>query len=49
MYMNFVKVFACSSMETSQRFILKQVEGEENAFAVRKVRCTGLLAPNLDM
>lgn len=33
----FVKVVVCSSMETTQRFVLKQVEGEENAFAVRKV------------
>lgn len=33
----FVKVMVCSSMETSQRFVLKQVDGEDNAFAVRKV------------
>ena len=27
----------CSNSETSQRFVLKQIENEENAFAVRKV------------
>lgn len=27
----------CSNSETSQRFVLKQIEDEENAFAVRKV------------
>ena len=33
----FLKVMLCSSIETSQRFVLKQVDGEDNAFAVRKV------------
>jgi len=33
----FVKVMVCSSMETLQRFVLKKVDGEDNAFAVRKV------------
>ena len=33
----FVKVMVCSSMETSQRFVVKQVDGDDNAFAVRKV------------
>ena len=33
----FFKVMVCSSMETSQRFVLKQVDREGNAFAVRKV------------
>ena len=28
----------CSNTETSERFVLKQVKGEKNAFAVRKVR-----------
>ena len=33
----FVKVMVCSSVETSQRFVLRQVDGEDHAFAVRKV------------
>ncbi|KAL9974454.1 hypothetical protein ACROYT_G011486 [Oculina patagonica] len=37
------KVLVCSSMETSQRFVLMQIEGEENAFAVRKcIDCKAL-------
>ena len=36
--LNIVKVVVCASMVTSQRFVLKLEEGEEDAFAVRKVR-----------
>lgn len=31
------QVLVCSNTETSQRFVLKQVEGEGKAFGVRKV------------
>ena len=33
----FVKVLVCLSVKTSQRFVVKQVDREDDAFAVRKV------------
>ena len=38
--LTFLKVLVCLSTVTSQRLVLKQEEGELEAYAVRKVRPT---------